>query len=137
VAAVGSADGLLDAVDRLHPDGVLTDIQMLPGHDLKESRPRRSAEIAGGSRGSIAACRPDLRISTSEDGWRARLLKERVGDTDISACASRKVASRSVIDLVVEARYLHAQEGAFSARSPHARETDVLRDGSGKTTQRS
>ena len=35
VAAVGSADELLDAVDRLHPDAVLTDIRMPPGHDME------------------------------------------------------------------------------------------------------
>ena len=35
VAAVGSADELIDAVDRLQPDAVLTDIRMPPGHDME------------------------------------------------------------------------------------------------------
>jgi DNA-binding NarL/FixJ family response regulator len=35
VASVGVAGELLDAVDRLVPDAVLTDIRMPPGHDME------------------------------------------------------------------------------------------------------
>ena len=35
VAAVGTAEELLDAVDRLMPNAVLTDIRMPPGHDME------------------------------------------------------------------------------------------------------
>src|SRR5207253_674627 len=35
VAAVGSAEELLDAVKRLRPDAVITDIRMPPGHRME------------------------------------------------------------------------------------------------------
>lgn len=35
VAAVGDATSLLDAIDRLHPDAVIADIRMPPGHRME------------------------------------------------------------------------------------------------------
>ena len=35
IAAVGSADELLDAVGRLRPDVVITDIRMPPNHEME------------------------------------------------------------------------------------------------------
>lgn len=142
LAAVGTPDELLDAVERLRPEAVLTDIRMPPGHDVE------GIEAAH----RIRALHPDVGVvvlsqhadeayafQLLKDGTAglAYLLKERVGDLEELLRALREtVAGRSVIDpLVVEA--LLARRGRI-ARSPLAeltsREMDALREmAQGKT----
>ena len=142
VAAVGNADELLDAVDRLLPHAVLTDIRMPPGHDMEgidaAHRIRKRHPAVGVvvlSQHADAA----YAFQLLKDGTAglAYLLKERVGDLDELLRALREtIAGRSVIDpVVVEA--LLALRGR-QAHSPLAdltpRETDVLREmAQGKT----
>ena len=135
VAAVGSAEELLDAVERLRPDAVMTDIRMPPGHGTEgieaahEIR-RRHPEIGvvvlsqHADEGYVLAL---LRDGTNGYGY---LLKERVGDRSELLRALRETSrGGSVIDsLLVEALVGRRQA---EARSPlaelTARELDVLR----------
>ncbi|MEV4242784.1 response regulator transcription factor [Streptosporangium canum] len=141
VAAVGTADELLDAARRLRPDVVVTDIRM-PGsaglvragmegidaaHRIRETS--RDIGIVVLSQFSDAMFALDLFRDGTEG--RAYLLKDRVGDIDELLGAIRSVAAGgSVIDpKVVEG--LLAKRGV-SDRPPPAeltpRELDVLRE---------
>ncbi len=104
VAAVGTGDELLDAVDQLAPDAVVTDIRMPPGH-LTEG-------IDAALR--IRSSHPDIGVvvlsqhidghyamSLFRDGTDglAYLLKERIGEIDQLVHAVQTVAAGgSVID---------------------------------------
>jgi DNA-binding NarL/FixJ family response regulator len=142
VAAVGSANELLDAVDRLQPQAVLTDIRMPPGHDMEgilaahriRARHPHVGVVVLSQHADAAYAFELLKDGTA---GLAYLLKERVGDLDQLLRALREtIAGRSVIDpVVVEA--LLALRGRL-AQSPLAtltpRETDVLREmAQGKT----
>jgi DNA-binding NarL/FixJ family response regulator len=142
VAAVGIASELLDAVDRLLPHAVLTDIRMPPGHDMEgitaahqiRARHPKVGVVVLSQHADAAYAFQLLKDGT---GGLAYLLKERVGDMDEVLRALREtIAGRSVIDpVVVEA--LLARRSRL-AHSPLAtltpRETDVLREmAQGKT----
>jgi len=142
VAAVGTAGELLDAVDRLLPHAVLTDIRMPPGHDMegitaahqiRAGHPRVGVVVLSQHADAAYA----FQLLKDGTGGLAYLLKERVGDVDEVLRALREtIAGRSVIDpVVVEA--LLARRGKL-AHSPLAkltpRESDVLREmAQGKT----
>ena len=142
VAAVGSAGELLDAVDRLLPDAVLTDIRMPPGHDMEgihaaheiRSRHPQVGVVVLSQHADAAYAFELLKGGTA---GMAYLLKERVGDLDELLRALREtIAGRSVIDAVVVEALL-AVRGRL-ATSPLStltpRETDVLREmAQGKT----
>lgn len=135
VAAVGSADELLDAVERLRPDAVMTDIRMPPGHstegiDAAHAIRRRHPEIGvvvlsqHADEGYVIEL---LRDGTDGYGY---LLKERVGDRSELLRALRETArGGSVIDPTLIAALVGRRRG--EARSPLAdltpRELDVLR----------
>jgi DNA-binding NarL/FixJ family response regulator len=134
VAAVGAPDELLEAVDRLRPDAVLTDIRMPPGHDMEGIQAAHQIRAAHPKVGVVVLSQhadAAYAFQLLKDGTAglAYLLKERVGDTDELLRALREtIAGRSVIDpVVVEA--LLAGRGRL-AQSPlatlTARETDVL-----------
>ena len=142
VAAVGTAEELLDAVDRFLPHAVLTDIRMPPGHDMEgidaahqiRARHPRVGVVVLSQHADEAYAFQLLKNGTA--GF-AYLLKERIGDMDELLRALREtIAGRSVIDpVVVEA--LLVRRGRL-AHSPLAtltpRETDVLREmAQGKT----
>jgi DNA-binding NarL/FixJ family response regulator len=142
VAAVGSAGELLDAVDRLLPDAVLTDIRMPPGHDMEGIAAAHAIRARHPHVGVVVLSQHADAAYASEllkggTAGMAYLLKERVGDLDELLRALREtIAGRSVIDpVVVEA--LLAVRGRL-AQSPlrtlTPRETDVLREmAQGKT----
>jgi DNA-binding NarL/FixJ family response regulator len=142
LAAVGTAAELLDAVERLRPAAVMTDIRMPPGHRMEGIQ---AAHV-------IRARYPDLGIvvlSQHADelyafelfkGGTARLaylLKDRVASPDKLVEALREVAAgRSVVDAEVVSALVDAR--ARRARSPLARltprELAVLREmAEGKT----
>src|SRR5437870_2253900 len=121
VAAVGSADELIDAVERLRPDAVLTDIRMPPGH--------RTEGIAAAH--SIRAAHPQIGVVVlsqhADEAYAfqlfrhgtaglAYLLKERVGDLEELLRALKEVvAGRSVIDSqIVELLVAHRARVADS-----------------------
>ena len=134
LAAVGNATELLDAVERLAPDAVITDIRMPPGHHMEGIVAARA----------IRANHPDIGVlvlsqhadeayafELLQDGTAglAYLLKERVGDLEQVAHALREVtAGRSVIDaLVVEAlvaKQARRRESPLQWLTP--RDLDVL-----------
>ena len=142
VAAVGAPDELLDAVERLLPDAVLTDIRMPPGHDMEGIQAAHRIRARHPQVGVVVLSQhadEAYAFQLLKDGTAglAYLLKERVGDTDELLRAIREtIAGRSVIDpVVVEA--LLARRGRL-AHSPLAtltpRETDVVREmAEGKT----
>ena len=136
VAAVGTAEDLLDAVARLHPDAVLTDIRMPPGHHMEgiDAAHRIRAEHPGV--GVVVLSQfadeayPFALLQHGAEG-RAYLLKDRVGDLEELVRALHEVvAGRSVIDpRVVEAlvgRRARMAESCLSELT--ARELDVLRE---------
>jgi DNA-binding NarL/FixJ family response regulator len=142
VAAVGSAGELLDAVDRLHPDAVLTDIRMPPGHDMEGIAAAHQIRKKHPQVGVVVLSQhadEAYAFQLLKDGTAglAYLLKERVGDTDELLRALREtIAGRSVIDpAVVEALLASRSRQAHSplaALTP--RENDVLREmAQGKT----
>src|SRR2546430_2351960 len=142
VAAVGSPEELLDAVDRLLPHAVLTDIRMPPGHDvegiqaahkIRADHPRIGVVVLSQHADEAYA----FQLLKDGTAGLAYLLKERVGDTDELLRVLREtVAGRSVIDPVVVEALLASR--ARQAHSPLAaltpRETDALREmAQGKT----
>jgi DNA-binding NarL/FixJ family response regulator len=142
VAAVGAPDELLDAVDRLLPHAVLTDIRMPPGHDIEGIQAAHQIRARHPRVGVVVLSQhadEAYAFQLLKDGTAglAYLLKERVGDLDELLRALREtIAGRSVIDpVVVEA--LLAWRSRL-AQSPLAtltpRESDVLREmAQGKT----
>ncbi|MEZ5322828.1 MAG: response regulator transcription factor [Microthrixaceae bacterium] len=110
VAFVGDLEGLLDAVDRLQPDVVVTDIRMPPtGTDegiraaatLRRAHPRIGVVVLSQFLDPTYA----LELLAEGSEGRAYLLKERVSDPDQLVSAVTQVAAGgSVIDpKVVEA----------------------------------
>ena len=142
LAAVGTPDELLDAVERFRPQAVVTDIRMPPGHNMEG--------ITAAHR--IRARYPEIGVLVlsqhADEGYAfellkdgtaglAYLMKERVGDLEELIRALREtIAGRSVIDpVVVEA--LLARRSRLR-RSPlrdlTPREMDVLSEmAQGKT----
>jgi DNA-binding NarL/FixJ family response regulator len=136
IAAVGTATELLDAVDRLRPDAVITDIRMPPGHQLEgiaaahEIRAKHPnvgvVVLSQHSAGSYAY--ELLKNGTAGLGY---LLKDRVAEPDELVRALQEVvAGRSVIDSeVVQAlvdRRGRSQGSVLRELTP--REVEVLRE---------
>lgn len=135
VAAVGTATELLDAVHRLRPDAVITDIRMPPAHHMegisaahaiRERYPQVGVVVLSQHADEGYA----FELLKNGTAGLAYLLKDRVGDLDALLRAVREVhGGGSVIDpIVVEA--LIARRARL-ATSPLAaltqREADVLR----------
>jgi DNA-binding NarL/FixJ family response regulator len=142
VAAVGSAEELLDAVERLVPDAVLTDIRMPPSHDMEGIHAAHRIRASHPQVGVVVLSQhadEAYAFLLLKDGTAglAYLLKERVGDTDELLRAFREtMAGRSVIDpAVVEALVASRSRQAHSPLATLTpRETDVLREmAQGKT----
>jgi DNA-binding NarL/FixJ family response regulator len=142
LAAVGDADQLRDAVRRLAPDAVLTDIRMPPGHHMEgiEAAHAIRAEHPGIGVAVLSQHTDEsYAFALLRDGTTglAYLLKDRLGDLEDLIRALREVArGGSVIDpQVVEALVARRTR---TTRSPLAaltqRELDVLREmAQGKT----
>lgn len=136
LAAVGSASELLDAVGRLKPNAVLTDIRMPPNHHMEGIEAAHAIRAAHPQVGVVVLSQHADEAYAFEllkggtEGL-AYLLKDRVGDLDELLHALREVvAGRSLIDSrVVETLVLRR---ARIADSPLAeltpRELDVLRE---------
>ena len=142
VAAVGSATELIDAVDRLLPNAVLTDIRMPPSHDMEGIEAAHKIRAGHPQVGVVVLSQHAdeayaFHLLKDGTGGLAYLLKERVGDMDEVLRALREtIAGRSVIDpIVVEALLASRGRLAHSALAELTpRETDVLREmAQGKT----
>ena len=142
VAAVGNAEELLDAVRRLAPDVVFTDIRMPPGHHLEGIEAAHAIRREYPNVGVVVLSQHAdeayafelLKEGTERLGY---LLKDRVGELEELVRAAREVAAgRSVIDAqVVEA--LVGRRARLAGSPVHTlgeRELDVLREmAEGKT----
>lgn len=135
-AAVSTAEELLDAVARLRPDAVVTDIRMPPGHhmegiaaahEIRRDHPHVGVVVLSQHADQAYA----FELFRDGTAGLAYLLKDRVGDLEELLGALREVvAGRSVVDAqVVEALV------ASRARLTHSpvarltpRELDVLRE---------
>ena len=144
VAAVGTAGALLDAVRRLGPDAVITDIRMPPGHRTEGIEAARAIRAGHPAVGVVVLSQhadEAYAFQLFRDGTAglAYLLKERVGDLEELLRALRAVvAGRSVVDpQVVELLVAHRArlaESAVGGLSP--REREVLSEmAQGKTNR--
>ena len=144
LAAVSTAEELLDAVARLRPAAALTDIRMPPGHHMEGITAAHTIRAAFPHVGVVVLSQHADEAYAFEllkhgSAGLAYLLKERVGELDELLRALREVAAgRSVIDpRVVELLVSHR---ARLAQSPlgllSPRELDVLRQmAEGKTNR--
>ncbi len=136
VAAVGTADELLDAVERLHPSAVITDIRMPPGHHMEGIEAAQIIRSRYPKTGVVVLSQHSdemyaYRLLKNGTAGLAYLLKERVGDLDGLVRALKEVtAGGSVIDpKVVEAllaRRVRVEESPLSSLT--GREMEVLRE---------
>lgn len=135
VAAVGTAEELLDAVPRFRLDAVITDIRMPPGHhtegitaahQIREQHPDLGVVVLSQHANEQYAF---ALFQHGTDGL-AYLLKERIGEVDELLRALHEVAAgRSVIDpRIVEVLLsgrAKAADAPLTRLSP--RELEVLR----------
>jgi DNA-binding NarL/FixJ family response regulator len=137
VAAIcGDLDSLLAAVEKEHPDVVVTDIRMPPGNSDEGIRAAERLRITHPDVGVVVLSQygtPSYALALLEGGsaGRSYLLKERVQDPGELVSAIRAVATGgSVIDpKVVEALVAGDARGERSPlKSLTDRERDVLRE---------
>lgn len=136
VAGVGDAEELRDAVRRLTPAVVLTDIRMPPGHHMEGIEAAHAIRAEHHGTGVVVLSQhtdESYAFALLSDGVAglAYLLKDSLGDVDELVRAIREVArGGSVIDpLVVDALVARRARNAHSplaALTP--RELDVLRE---------
>ena len=135
LAAVPTADELVDAVARLGPDAVLTDIRMPPGHSTEGIRAAHAIRAAHPGVGVVVLSQHadagyvlDL-LQHGSDGL-GYLLKERVGDRAQlvgalrETCRGGSVIDPVLVDALVGRRRLEQSSG-LADLTP--RELDVLR----------
>jgi DNA-binding NarL/FixJ family response regulator len=142
VAAVGRPEELIDAVRRLEPDVVLTDIRMPPGHHMegieaahaiRANYPRVGVVVLSQYADEAYA----FALLSNGTAGLAYLLKERVGDLDQLLRGLREVhAGGSVIDAKVVETLVgrRARLAQSSVAQLTKRELDVLSEmAQGKT----
>lgn len=142
VAAVGSADELLDAVERLRPDAVMTDIRMPPGHHIEGIHAAHAIRAGHPGIGVVVLSQHvdehyAFELFKKGAAGLAYLLKDRIAEPDDLVNALREVtAGRSVIDPeIVEALVaMRSRSAASPIAALTPRELEVLREmASGKT----
>ena len=142
VASVEDARELLDAVEELDPDVVVTDIRMPPTHTLEGIEAAHQLRARRPALGIVVLSNhadPDYAIQLFRHGMAglAYLLKERVGDRAELLLAAHETASgRSVVDPVVVEALMHrrARQDASPLRELTPREREVLEQmASGRT----
>jgi DNA-binding NarL/FixJ family response regulator len=136
LASVSNADELLQAVDGLRPDAVLTDIRMPPGHQVEGIEAAHAIRKRHPGIGVVVLSQHSdaayaiqlLRDGTDGLGY---LLKTRVGELDELLHALREVAAgRSVVDAAVVERLVdyRSRQTESPLRMLSEREIDVLRE---------
>ena len=134
LATVGDASDLLDAVARLRPNAVMTDIRMPPGHHMEGIEAARAIRAQHQEIGVVVLSQHSdelyaYELLKSGTSGLAYLLKERVSDVDeLARTLKAVVAGGSVIDSrVVEsllARRSREEQSRLQALTQ--RELDVL-----------
>lgn len=133
-AAVGSAPELIEAVDRLSPDAVITDIRMPEGtegieaaHAIRAQHPDIGVVVLSQhADGSYA----HALLANGTDGL-AYLLKERVGDVAElmralrEVCAGRTALDTRIVDALISRRRTFAPSGLDALSN---REREVLHE---------
>ena len=142
VASTGNATELLDAVRRLAPHAVLTDIRMPPGHHMEGIEAAREIREAHPDTGVVVLSQhadESYALALFADGSAGLgyLLKDRIGDLEDLVHALREVCTGgSVIDpQIVDTLVRRRSAGATSPLgSLSPRELEVLREmAQGKT----
>jgi DNA-binding NarL/FixJ family response regulator len=135
LAAVGTAAELHDAVRRLVPDAVITDIRMPPGHHMEGIEAARAIRAGHPRIGVVVLSQhtdQSYAFELLRDGAAglAYLLKDRLGDVEDLVHALREVsAGGSVIDpVVIDALVTRRARTASPLATLTARELDVLRE---------
>jgi DNA-binding NarL/FixJ family response regulator len=142
LACVGTATELLDAVRRLAPEVVLTDIRMPPGHHMEGIMAAHAIRDSHPGIGVVVLSQHTdesyaLALFANGSAGLGYLLKDRIGDLeDLVHALSEVRAGGSVIDpQIVDTLVRRRSQGTASplaALSP--RELDVLREmAQGKT----
>jgi DNA-binding NarL/FixJ family response regulator len=142
VACTGNATELLDAVRRLSPHAVLTDIRMPPGHHMEGIQAARAIRAAHPDTGVVVLSQhadESYALALFADGSAGLgyLLKDRIGDLEDLVHALREVRAGGsvidpqIVDTLVRRRTAEAT-GPLTELSP--RELEVLREmAQGKT----
>ena len=109
VASTGNATELLDAVRRLAPDAVLTDIRMPPGHHMEGIEAARDIRAAHPETGVVVLSQhadESYALALFSDGSAGLgyLLKDRIGDLEDLVHALREVCAGGLDALHVMAR---------------------------------
>ena len=142
VASTGNATELIDAVRRLSPDAVLTDIRMPPGHHMEGIQAARAIRVAHPNTGVVVLSQhadESYALALFADGSAGLgyLLKDRIGDLEDLVHALREVRAGGsvidpqIVDTLVRRRSVQAAS-PLTALSP--RELEVLREmAQGKT----
>jgi DNA-binding NarL/FixJ family response regulator len=135
LAAVENADELMDAVARLRPDAVMTDIRMPPGNSTEGIRAAHAVRSAHPGVGVVVLSQHAeagyvLELLRHGADGLAYLLKERIGDRDQLVHALRETARGGsvidpvLVDALVGRRRLEHASGLAELTD---RELDVLR----------
>lgn len=144
VAAVGTAQELLEVTDREQPDVVVTDIRMPPGHSTEGLEAARQIRDEHPAVGVVVLSQhndPDYAMTLFRDGTQglAYLLKQRIGQPSELVRAVREVAAGgSVVDPEVVTALVARQsrDGGSPLKELTDRELDVLEQmAEGKTNR--
>ncbi|WP_241983723.1 MULTISPECIES: response regulator transcription factor [unclassified Cryobacterium] len=142
VAAVGNGTELLDAVRRLTPHAVLTDIRMPPGHHMEGIEAAHAIRASSAETGVVVLSQHAdesyaLTLFSNGSAGLGYLLKDRVGDLEDlvhalrEVCAGGSVIDPQIVDTLVRRRSA-GESSLLGALSP--RELEVLREmAAGKT----
>ena len=143
IASVGNGVELLDAVRRLGPDAVLTDIRMPPGHHMEGIEAAHAIRAASATTGVVVLSQhadESYALALFDDGSAGLgyLLKDRIGDLEDLVHALREVRAGGsvidpqIVDTLVRRRSAAGAASPLAALSP--RELEVLREmAAGKT----
>ena len=143
VASVGNGTELLDAVRRLTPHAVLTDIRMPPGHHMEGIEAAHAIRASSAQTGVVVLSQhadESYALALFSDGSAGLgyLLKDRVGDLEDlvhalrEVCAGGSVIDPQIVDTLVRRHSASGESSLLGALSP--RELEVLREmAAGKT----
>lgn len=136
LATVSTAEELMQAVQRLRPDAVLTDIRMPPGHQVEGIEAAHAIRKHHPGIGVVVLSQHSdaaYAVQLLKDGTEGLgyLLKTRVGELDELLHALREVAAgRSVVDSGVVERLVdyRSRQAESPLRLLSEREIEVLRE---------